>query len=223
MRFYPNQLFHIYNQGNNRRQIFFSDENYRFFLWKMRGYLTPFGDFIAYVLMPNHYHWLFYVRKIEIQRKEYRAKIDNVEFMRRIKKYGNKAQDVDNSSKRRVAGDEKVELRFAIGDLQMAYTKAINREKDMSGSLFRKKFQSKDSWIDEFISLENKNGRTDSRFGLGNDYGYNCLQYIHENPKKAGLVVKSEDWEFSSAKEYKGLRNGSLCNLKLGKELIKYI
>ncbi len=30
----PNNLYHIYNQGNNRQQIFFDKENYYFFLEK---------------------------------------------------------------------------------------------------------------------------------------------------------------------------------------------
>ena len=29
-----------------------------------------------------------------------------------------------------------------------------------------------------------------------------CFEYIHNNPIKAGLVNKLEDWEFSSAREY---------------------
>lgn len=50
MNLYANQLFHVYNQGNNRQTIFFSDENYQFFLWKMKAYLLPFADIIAYCL-----------------------------------------------------------------------------------------------------------------------------------------------------------------------------
>ncbi|MEM1327726.1 MAG: hypothetical protein AAGI23_17325 [Bacteroidota bacterium] len=57
MDFYNNQLFHIYNQGNNSRQTFFEEENYRYFLWKMRAYLPLFGDLISWCLMPNHFHW----------------------------------------------------------------------------------------------------------------------------------------------------------------------
>jgi putative transposase len=64
MDFKPNAIYHIYNQGNNRQQIFFSEENYLFFIKKMRTYLLPYGDLLCYCLMPNHFHWLFYVREV---------------------------------------------------------------------------------------------------------------------------------------------------------------
>lgn len=38
------------------------------------------------------------------------------------------------------------------------------------------------------------------------------MHYIHQNPVKANLVKKMEDWDYSSFKDYCGLRNGSLCN-----------
>ena len=80
MKFYPNQLFHIYNQGNNRQEIFFTEEHSQSFLWKMRAYLLPFGDLISYCLMPNHFHWQFFVRNIEIERKVLRRSVDAVQF-----------------------------------------------------------------------------------------------------------------------------------------------
>lgn len=66
MQFHPNAIYHIYNQGNNRQQIFFKPENYLFFLKKMREYLLPHGDLLCYCLMPNHFHWLMYVREVEV-------------------------------------------------------------------------------------------------------------------------------------------------------------
>jgi len=59
----PNNLYHIYNQGNNRQQIFFEKENYYFFLRKMSTHLLPYADIIAWCLMPNHFHWMLWVHK----------------------------------------------------------------------------------------------------------------------------------------------------------------
>lgn len=67
MRFEKNTIFHVYNQGNNRQQVFFSPENYLFFLRKMREYVCPYADFLCYCLMPNHFHWLVHVRETVLE------------------------------------------------------------------------------------------------------------------------------------------------------------
>ncbi len=46
------------------------------------------------------------------------------------------------------------------------------------------------------------------------------FHYIHQNPYAAKLVKKLEDWESSSFKDYIGLRNGTLCNQYLARELL---
>jgi len=104
--------------------------------------------------------------------------------------------------------------------LQKAYTRAINTEKDLSGSLFRKSFKAKDGWIDEFITLYKPDGNLDCRFLPGTSYAFTCFCYIHDNAKEAGLVVNNTDWPYSSAREYAGLRRGSLCNVELGRKLL---
>lgn len=48
-----------------------------------------------------------------------------------------------------------------------------------------------------------------------------CFDYIHQNPVKANLVKNAIDWEFSSAKDYAGLRNGKLINKDITKEYIE--
>ncbi len=222
MDFYTNQLFHIYNQGNNQRQLFFTDENYYFFLWKMRAYLLPFGDLVAWCLMPNHFHWLFYVKNVIIERAILRAHIDKVEFQRRVKKYGKKAMPVDHDRYRTAKSNKPISLNDAIGDLQKGYTRAINKEKNWTGSLFREECKAKDGWIDEFVTLE-KNGKEDFRFRTGFNYGYHCFCYLHNNAVAANMVKNAIDYTWSSAKDYAGLRNGTLCNLDMGRQLRDFI
>lgn len=53
-------------------------------------------------------------------------------------------------------------------------------------------------------------------------YGLTAFHYIHQNPMRAGLVKKMEDWEFSSFKDYLGLRAGKLCNIPLATTLLDH-
>jgi REP element-mobilizing transposase RayT len=63
MKFQPHQLYHVYNRGNDQKPIFYEQENYFFFLKKMRRQLCPFADIFAYCLMPNHFHWLLFAHE----------------------------------------------------------------------------------------------------------------------------------------------------------------
>ena len=68
----PGGFFHIYNRGNARENIFLDDEDFAFFLLRLRQNLAPDKsvgryfrplptnsfELIAYCLMPNHFHLL---------------------------------------------------------------------------------------------------------------------------------------------------------------------
>ena len=62
-RFYPGGFYHLYNRGNNRQPIFEERENYLFLLERVRKYLLPVMDLVAYCLMPTHYHLLVRVKE----------------------------------------------------------------------------------------------------------------------------------------------------------------
>lgn len=93
-------------------------------------------------------------------------------------------------------------LQNGFRNLISAYTQAINKQQDQTGSIFRKSTK--------FKLLDDKKV----------DYPFICLNYIHQNPLVAGLVSKMEDWEFSSFPDYAGFRNGNLCNQELARELL---
>jgi len=64
MKHYANQYYHVYNRGTNRQPIFASDENYDFLLRRAKQFLPSYLiRIVAYVLMPNHYHFLVGVDK----------------------------------------------------------------------------------------------------------------------------------------------------------------
>jgi len=70
MQFYQNELYHVYNRGNKRQNTFFNNDNYIYFLQKVRKHILPHCDILNYCLMPNHFHFLIYtdIRTIQTKR-----------------------------------------------------------------------------------------------------------------------------------------------------------
>jgi len=171
MEFFENELYHIYNRGNNRQQIFFKPDNYLFFLKKVRKFILPHCDIFCYCLMPNHFHFM-----INADHRTISTKV--------------------------IAGKEKNILSEGIRMLLSSYTLAINKQNGATGSLFQ----------------QNTKAREITRGS--NQYDLLCFHYIHQNPMKARLVTKMEDWEYSSFRDYCGLRNGTICNQEFAINLL---
>ncbi len=97
---------------------------------------------------------------------------------------------------------ERQQFSQGVKQLLSSYTKAINKQEGRTGSLFQQKTKA--------LHV------SDSQ----NNYALTVFQYIHQNPLKARLVKRMEDWEFSSFHEYvEGSKDG-LCNKVLAKELL---
>jgi len=164
------ELYHVYNRGNNRQNIFFKRENYSYFIKGIERYLSPCCDILAWCLMPNHFHFLIH------------ANSNSVPIIK------------DGSFERQ---------QFSQGTKQLlsSYTKAINKQEGRTGSLFQQKTKA------ICVSANERHDTT-------------VFHYIHQNPMKARMVKRMEDWEFSSFKDYIGIRKETLCNLNLAKELL---
>lgn len=97
-------------------------------------------------------------------------------------------QSMMNINQIKFSHDLKIMLR--------SYTRAINNQENRSGSLFQQNTKIK--------SLENGGGIN------SDDHPFTCFHYIHQNPMKAGLVSRMEEWEMSSFKDYVESRSDSI-------------
>jgi putative transposase len=81
------------------------------------------------------------------------------------------------------------------------YAGAVNRQRNRTGSLFTQ-----------------NTGAKELKTPL---HTRTCFHYIHQNPLKAGLVSRLEDWEFSSFRDYAGLRQGTLCEQEIARSYLE--
>ncbi|MBX2907901.1 MAG: hypothetical protein KF744_17785 [Taibaiella sp.] len=172
MEFKANNIYHVYNRGNNRQNIFLKERNYVYFLEKTRKYVAPVCDIFAYVLMPNHFHFLIHA---------------------------------DERTEATIAKPTitRTALSEAFRLLLSSYSKGINKQEGWTGNLIQQKTKAKMVFEAEVNDLQ---------------YATSCFHYIHQNPLRAGLVSRMEDWHYSSYRDYAGLRNGSLPNRAMAVE-----
>lgn len=194
MIFIEGHIYHIYNQGNNKGQVFFTHANYLFFLQKIRKYILPYADILAWCLMPNHFHLMIHINAID----GVIPAIDGVTQSHPVN-YLHKKQTLNSS----------------IGIMLRSYTRAINKQENRSGSLFRE--ETKAICLNEIGGVApnwfKSAGITYFTVSLPEKaYPQVCFNYIHQNPVNAGLVKRPGEWEFSSFADIVGLRNGTLVN-----------
>ena len=102
MNFQPEMLYHVYNRGNNRQELFHERDHYFLFLMKIRKILLEFCELLSYCLMPNHYHLMIYAKDFT----------------------------PDRAFKNPFKGDAPYHpLVRKIGTLQSSYTRALNNDR----------------------------------------------------------------------------------------------
>ncbi|MCF6333482.1 MAG: 2-amino-4-hydroxy-6-hydroxymethyldihydropteridine diphosphokinase [Draconibacterium sp.] len=159
----------------------------------MKEYLTPFVSIVAWCLMPNHFHFIVFVQK------------EIIEF-----------EQSGHPTQSRVTTKTRT-INQSIGILLASYSRTLQKHEGFTGPLFQKRTKAK-VLVDEIViepSYWNTTFGTQINFSQGKSYLETCIMYVHYNPVYSGLVKSPEEWEFSSARDYLGLRKGKLIDYSL--------
>ena len=66
---FQNAFYHVFNRGINKQDIFLSENDYRFFIKKLKDLKKKYDHSVyAFCLMPNHFHISIQTRKIPISK-----------------------------------------------------------------------------------------------------------------------------------------------------------
>ena len=115
MHFEEGYIYHIYNRGINNQKVFFSDDNYIYFLAKFKTEIYPICDILAYCLLPNHFHFLVQTNKKSCL--PYKTKTG-------------KSTQAQNLSKK-------------FGLALSSYTQGVNKRYNRTGNLFQQRTKAK--------------------------------------------------------------------------------
>ena len=56
------KIYHIYNRGINKGDVFFETKNYEYFMNLYAKHIDPVSDTYAWCLMKNHFHFLVRIK-----------------------------------------------------------------------------------------------------------------------------------------------------------------
>lgn len=124
---HPGYFYHVYNRGNNRETIFRTADNYRFFLQRFAHHVEPVAATYAYCLLPNHFHFLVYIRT-EVEQRAWHESCQLSESW------------------------QLLEPQLAFKNLFISYSMAFNQQTGRTGSLFQKPFRRKRVTDDRYFT-----------------------------------------------------------------------
>jgi len=212
MDFAFEHIYHLYNRGNNSQKVFFTRENYLFFVEKLRKHILPHADVLAWCMMPNHFHLMISVNRVEVEIRE-----DDFDPMTwaQVSEGFTLSETLTKAMRTRTLND-------SIGIILRSYSRAIQKQEKTTGSLFQKETKALCLTEPRGVSPAYFNSHFGTVVNLDlpeTNYLNVCFDYIHLNPVSAKLVAEPQDWEFSSYRDYFCGRKGKLINRELTKEL----
>ena len=116
------KLYHIYNRGNNRENLFLEKRNYAYFLKLYVKYISIIAKTFAYCLMPNHFHLLVRIR-------------EEREIIQKVEHSEQKNYDVTQQ----------------FSNFFNSYARSMNNTYGRSGALFKRPFGRKLITSDEYL------------------------------------------------------------------------
>ena len=72
--FEPGVVYHVFNRGNNKEDIFKEEKNYPYFLSLLQKYVLPVAEIYAYCLMKNHFHLVVRIKDAELLEDKFKEK-----------------------------------------------------------------------------------------------------------------------------------------------------
>ncbi len=69
MKFVPENIYHVYNQGNNSKVLFSEDIHFIYFLQLYKTNLVPHCETLAWCLMNTHFHFMIYTDNRVLEQK----------------------------------------------------------------------------------------------------------------------------------------------------------
>jgi len=179
----PNETYHLFNRAVGSEKLFYTPDNYRYFIDKMKQHILPVADFFTYSLMPNHFHLLVRIKDEKIITRHFELK----------------KKKIFNA----ISSSLSDFIMEQFSNWLNGYTKAFNKMYNRKGALFmdylKRSIVSKDSDLTSYIFYIHKNAvHHDLCDKIGN-WAYDSFQSLLSN--KQTLLLRDEVMAWFGSKE----------------------
>jgi len=187
----PGKYYHIFNRANGFGRLFYTMENFAFFLRRYREYGNGIWQTYAYCLLINHFHFL--IKPAEQEQIITEANRRNIWptrtfFVHQCKHLIESPEWIMGTTPKalRELIDNNDDLRPLYASwivaqqlryLMLGFAKAVNKQQKRHGSLFQKPFRRKHVPEEDVRNL---------------------VVYIHRNPLHHGYTMSMDDYKWSS-------------------------
>lgn len=180
----PDNTYHLFSRAVGSEKLFLNEENYNFFLSKLKKHILPVCEIFTYSLLPNHFHLLVRILPFEPLVEEFEKVKSKI--------FDEKQHSISNF----------VMERFS--NFLNSYTKAFNKLNHRKGALFmdylKRSQASEDKDFTGFIFYIHKNAVHHSfadKIGSWKFDGYNSI--LSNAPT---LLLRKELLEWFGGREH---------------------
>jgi len=174
MHLEPCCYYHIYNRAVGDENLFYSEENYLYFLKKYNEYISPVVETFCYCLIPNHFHFLIKIK----------AEEEIIEVMKQTYE----------TNKVKMAANLYISKQFS--NFFNGYSQAINKQQMRRGTLFTRPFKRKKVNSMEYlrnvvlyIHLNPVNHGVAKKIGEWRHSSYNPILFEKKDQWKSNEVI----------------------------------
>jgi REP element-mobilizing transposase RayT len=167
------KIFHVFNRGNNKENIFTDSEDYTHFLQLYSLYIQPIADTYAWCLMKNHFHFCIRIKDLKDIGFLDKSNAKSQDLKKKWEFY----YDIKNLSANHFKPSPDSQLKLFFN----AYAMWFNARHNRSGSLFKKNCNKK--LVDNMSYLAD------------------LIVYINNNPIKHGFENHPGNYSWSSYNE----------------------
>lgn len=219
LQHFKGTICHIFNRGVQKDKIFLEEEDYIFYLKRIKKYKEMYGiEFLNYNLLPNHFHYT--IRQVgdsaicsqkqmalnEATGTDGAGKQDVGENRCHLlskQMAPNKANGAETTGAGKVdkvpvalgaTGTDRTPISKFMHVLHNSYAHYFNKKYKRSGHVFQDRYKQRIVEDDAYIMW--------------------LSAYINGNAQIHKIVENAKDWPYSSYLDYIGKRNGTICNNK---------